>query len=366
MNKLPVYLYSNLLEVILDLDQNKGIHEIMYQRKIKIQKGFKDSIQIQFKNSDQKPISVATTGNYWFDMIDSTGRQLVLTKPLTILDDSIVYPIAIDQTATGNTLSFTDTSAISIGQSVYGFGIPANTIVTEITTNTVILNYSTIYPITTASDVTLSTLSTRGIATIEFSPAETINLVAGNYKFLIKNANNDGSFTPAYSNTYYGITGDIEIVEDGFPIGFPVQKVSREQLIAGLEYDRDPNNMGYFFTSGWLRPFPSAMTTSTPQCATFSLNNFAGTITVEGTLDNIMSPAGQANAQAFAITTATISSVTQGNIQLAWNNAATGIRFVIMPNPGSLGINYYPSGNPIGSNLNKFPNGFVDFIQYFS
>ncbi len=30
------------------------------------------------------------------------------------------------------------------------------------------------------------------------------------------------------------------------------------------------------------------------------------------------------------------------------------------------GNNYYPSGFPIGSNLNKFPNGFLDQIQFFS
>lgn len=366
MQKLPVYLYSNLLEVVLDLDENKGIHEVMYQRKLKIQKGFKDSIQIQFKNSDQKPISVLTTGSYWFDMIDSSGRQLVLTKPLNILDNSTDYVVSSDQSAVGNVLAFTNTNNITIGQTAKGFGISANTVVTEITTNTVTLNYPTLYPITSASSVTLSTLSTRGIATVDFMPADTINLVAGNYKFLVKSANNDGTFTPAYANTYYGITGDIEIVEDGFPIGFPVQTITRDQLIAGLDYTRDPNTMGYMFTSGWLRPFPSAMTTSTPQSVTISLDNFAGTVTIQGTLDNIFSPAGQANAQAFAITTATIATTTKGTIQLAWNTVVTGVRFRVVPAPGTLGINYYPSGNPIGSGINKFPNGFVDFIQYFS
>jgi hypothetical protein len=37
-----------------------------------------------------------------------------------------------------------------------------------------------------------------------------------------------------------------------------------------------------------------------------------------------------------------------------------------MPASDGFGINYYPTGNPIGSNINKFPNGFVDNIQYFS
>ena len=33
-----------------------------------------------------------------------------------------------------------------------------------------------------------------------------------------------------YSNTYYGITGDIEIVQDGYPIGYPVQTVDFKTL----------------------------------------------------------------------------------------------------------------------------------------
>ncbi len=299
MNKLPVYLYSNKLDVILDLDQNRGIHTIMYQRKLKIQKGFKDSIQIQFKNSDQKPVSISTSTNYWFDMIDSSGRQLVLTKQLTVLDDSV-------------------------------------------------------------------TTSTRGTCLASFDPVDTINLTAASYKFLIKQDNGDGTFTPAYSNTYYGITGEVEVVEDGFAIGFPVQTVSSKQLEQGQEYNRDPAHMGYFFYSGWYRPWPNAMTVVTPQSCTIALNNFKGTITVQGSLDNNPSPAGSANAQSFVIASAASVTPTTGNIQLSWNTNLTAVRFVIQPDADGFGSNYYPTGNPIGSNLNKFPSGFIDQIQYFS
>lgn len=366
MNQLPVYLYSNRFDVILDLDDNRGFHEIMYQRKLKIQKGFKDTIQIQFKNSDQRPVTLDNTLSFWFDMIDDKGRQLVLTKPLTILDDSRELTVSQNQSQTSNTLVFTSTTNVSVGQSVSGFGISPNTVVTAVNSNTVTLNYPTKYPITDASNVTFFTLSKRGVAELTFNPADTLNLVATSYKFLVKKDNNDGSFSPAYSNTYYGITGEIEVVEDGFPIGFPVQKVSREQLVTGAEYDREPADLGYMFFSGWLRPYPNAINTSTPQVASISLDNFAGTITVEGTLDNDPSPAGQANAQAFSITSYTASSRTRATIQLSWTTAVTAVRFKIVPAKDGYSSNYYPTGNPIGSNTNNFPNGFVDLIQYFS
>ena len=232
MNKLPVYLYSNVLNVILDLDQNKGIHEIMYQRKIKIQKGFKDIIQIEFKNSDQKPISI-TGSDYYLDLIDNTGKQFVLNQSKKL---DIIEVIGTD-----------------------------------------------------------STITSKGIASVTFDPFDTIDLQATSYKFVIKRDNGDGTFTPAYSNTYYGITGDIEIAEDGFPVGYPIQTVTMKNLEAGKEYDRTFGHMGYIFCTGWLRPVVRATSTATNSSAIITLASFQGSITVEGTLDNSPSPAGQAN-----------------------------------------------------------------------
>ena len=299
MNKLPIYLYSNKLDVILDLDENRSIHKIMYQRKLKIQKGFKDSIQIQFKNSDQKPVPLSTSSSYWFDMIDTSGRQLVLSKQLTIVDDAV-------------------------------------------------------------------TTSTRGIALATFDPIDTINLTAASYKFLVKQDNGDGTFTPAYSNTYYGITGEVEVVEDGFAIGYPIQTIDIKKLESSKEYDRNPMQMGYMFISEWVRPIVRPTTMATTSTAVITLASFVGEITVEGTLDNDPSGAGHANAQVSTLTNYVSVSPTQGTIQLTWNGAYTAVRFKIKPTNDPFGVNYYPTGNPIGSHTNKWPSGFVDQIQYIS
>jgi hypothetical protein len=270
----------------------------MYQRKIKIQKGFKDSIQIQFKNSDQKPVPLSTS-TYWFDMIDSDGRQCLLSKPLTIIDDGV-------------------------------------------------------------------TVSTRGIAMATFDPIDTINMSAASYKFLIKKDNDDGTFTPAYSNTYYDITGEVEIVEDGYPVGYPILTVSSKELETNKEYDRNPQRMGYVFYSDWVRPVIRSNTTANTSTAVITLVGFTGEVIVEGTLDNDPSPHGQANAQAFTVVSHTAVTPTQGTIQLNWNSAVTAVRFAVRPKNDAFGSNYYPTGNPIGSNTNKYPSGFVDQIQYIS
>jgi len=306
MNKLPVYLYSNSLDVILDLDQNKGIHKIMYQRKLKIQKGFKDTVQIQFKNSDQKPVSIA--GNdYYLDLLDNEGKQYVLnqSKLLDIVEHTVT---------TG--------------------------------TSTVVVS--------------------KGIATVTFDPFDTVDLQAANYKFVIKRDNGDGTYTPAYSNTYYGITGDLEVVSDGFPIGYPLQTIDMKTLETGKEYDRTFGSMGFVFRTGWLRPVVRATSTATNSTAEITLAGFVGTITVEGTLDNSPSPAGQANAQSFVITTYTTATATTEIINIDCGSGYTALRFKVKPAPGPMGTNYYPTGYPVGSQTNKFPSGFIDNIIYIS
>jgi hypothetical protein len=89
MLSLPVYLYPNSLDVILDLDPDvRGVNQVMYQRDLKIQKGIKNQIRIQFKNSDQKRISISNTSTFVFNMFDISSQQLVLQKELAILDNA--------------------------------------------------------------------------------------------------------------------------------------------------------------------------------------------------------------------------------------------------------------------------------------
>ena len=88
MQSLPIYLYPNSTSVILDLDPTTpGVNQVMYQRDLKIQKGVKNQIQVQFKNSDQKRITISNTSTYVFNMFDATNQRLLLTKTMTVLDD---------------------------------------------------------------------------------------------------------------------------------------------------------------------------------------------------------------------------------------------------------------------------------------
>jgi hypothetical protein len=90
MQILPVYLYPNTLDVILDLDPTvQGVNQVMYQRDLKIQKGIKNEVRIQFKNSDQKRIGVSSTLTYTFSMFDAVNQRLLIEKPLQVIDNGV-------------------------------------------------------------------------------------------------------------------------------------------------------------------------------------------------------------------------------------------------------------------------------------
>ena len=88
MQNLPIYLYPNTINIILDMDANiVGVNRIMYQRDLKIQKGIKNQIQIQFKNSDQKKIRIYNTQTFVFSMFDAINQRLIINKNLDVLDN---------------------------------------------------------------------------------------------------------------------------------------------------------------------------------------------------------------------------------------------------------------------------------------
>ena len=94
MQNLPVYLYQNNLDIILDLDPTtRGVNNVMYQRDLQIQKGVKNVVRIQFKNSDQKRIIVSNTGTYLFTMFDAINQRQILEKPINILDDGVTHSL---------------------------------------------------------------------------------------------------------------------------------------------------------------------------------------------------------------------------------------------------------------------------------
>mgnify|MGYP000317716930 CR=1 FL=1 len=159
MQLLSVYLYHNNLDVILDLDPYvRGVNQVMYQRDLTIQKGLKNVVRVQFKNSDQKRIQIHNTQTFIFSMFDAINQQSLVEKTLEVLDQG--------------------------------------------------------------------TTSTRGLAQLTLTESETLNLSKSSYTYSIKCLDQDNSFTPAYSNTYYGINGTLHLMDDVNPVLKPSIEVT--------------------------------------------------------------------------------------------------------------------------------------------
>jgi hypothetical protein len=117
MQILPVYLYNYKLDITLDLDATvKGVNQVMYQRDLKVQKGIKNQIRVQFKNSDQKKVQIYNTQTFVFSMFDAINQRLIVEKELEVLDVS---------TATRGLalLTLTESDTLDLDRSSYQYSV---------------------------------------------------------------------------------------------------------------------------------------------------------------------------------------------------------------------------------------------------
>lgn len=277
--KIPVYLYTNLFEVLLDLDNNNRINRIMYQRDLKLQKGVKNKVQIQFKNSDQKFLPVAGK-RFVFVLFDTVNQRNLIEKDVTILDDGATFAL-------------------------------------------------------------------RGLGEVVFTESDLDKCESVFYKFGIKELDTDGSYTPTYANTYYGVGGTIEVRHDLYATLIPSQEVIHFEQT----YNGDQSAQWYEYYSGNLNGFPEFKSNAALHTAAIYMTNFKGTVIVEGTLEN--DPATFGN---YAI------------IETLAYNGNTGIDYINFFGMFSkIRFRYIPAIEPV-TQQNNIPSysGTIDKILYRS
>ena len=215
MQHLPIYLYDNSLDVILDLDPTTaGVYNIMYQRDLKIQKGIKNNIRVQFKNSDQKRIPISNTGTYVFSMFDAVNNRMLLQKKLNVLDDGV-------------------------------------------------------------------TVGLRGLAELNLLESDTMDLEVSEYQFSVKYQDpNDGTYLPAYSNTYYDVAGQIQVKQDMYPNLQPSQEINTFNKV----YNDDIRLYQWF--SGNTYAYPEYNSNTALHTMALYMTKYIGTVTIQGTLYN--------------------------------------------------------------------------------
>ena len=279
--KLPVYLYPNLFEVILDLDNNNRINQVMYQRELKLQKGVKNTIQVQFKNSDQKLLNVSSS-TFVMVLFDTVNQRSLIQKNVIIIDDGV-------------------------------------------------------------------TTALRGLGKVVFTESDLTACESTYYQIGFKSLDADGSYVPAYANTYYDVAGTVEVKHDLYPTLTPSQEVNRNSF--DVFYNRDTNAQQYEYYSGNLDAAPQFKSNTALHTAAVYMTNYIGRVLVEGTLQN--DPATFGNY-------ATISDKTYTSF--------TGIDYTNFNGIFSkIRIRYIPAKNPVtGLNNDPVYAGTVDKVMYRS
>lgn len=260
MQNLPVYLYQNLLDVILDLDPTViGVNNVMYQRDLKIQKGLKNSVRIQFKNSDQKRIRVYSTETYVFSMFDAIDQRMIVEKELSILDEG--------------------------------------------------------------------TTATKGLALLTLNESDTIDLTRTDYTYSIKKLESDNTYSPAYSNTYYGINGTLHLLDDVNPVLQPSKTITDFLMSYNATTDL------YEFKSRAIYADPVYQGNTALHTAAIYMTGYRGTVTILGTLNNNPNDTGYYGV----IETRTYNGYT-GIDYINFNGVYSYINFLYVPaqGPGDL------------------------------
>jgi hypothetical protein len=91
----------------------------MYQRPLSIQKGVQNTVQLQFKNSDQKRIDISEQA-FVMNVFDDLEHTLMLTKDVTILDTGSTSTIALR--GIGEVV-FTESDTLDLAAKTYKFAI---------------------------------------------------------------------------------------------------------------------------------------------------------------------------------------------------------------------------------------------------
>jgi hypothetical protein len=256
MQNLSVYLYQNNLVLTLDLNPTvRGVNPIMYQRDLKIQKGIKNQIRIQFQNSDQKKITVSNSETYVFTMYDAVNRRQILDKELEILDQG--------------------------------------------------------------------TTATRGLALLTLNESDTIDLTRTDYQFSIRKLESNGTFTPTYSNTYYGVNGTLHLLQDIYPV---LQDSVKIESFNKFYVD---DQFRYEHYSGSIYANPEFNSNLALHTAVFYMTNYRGSVKIQATMDN--SPT--INSNWTTVATSTYNQF-NGIDYVNFNGVYSFVRFIHVPQQG--------------------------------
>lgn len=169
----------------------------------------------------------------------------------------------------------------------------------------------------------VNTTSTKGLAQLTLNESDTLDLDKSSYSYSIKLLDSDGSYKPAYSNTYYGISGTLNLLDDVNPVLKDSQSVSTFTKTYNAAISK------YEHKSGNIYAYPEYNGNTALHSVAIYLTGYRGTVYIQGTLDN--SPGASGNYS--TITSKSYSNYT-GVDSINFTGVYSYIRFIHIPSQG--------------------------------
>jgi hypothetical protein len=314
MQKISSYLYSNIIQAVVNLAASPLEWRIVYQRKFKIYQGLDNVLELDVKNAEQKRIDI-TNYDMKFVVMDQLNQEVYAgdvkytLSPITTTSSSksgsgpflvtFVIPTQNMPPTVGNAYIVTGNS-----NALYN----GTYISTASSTTSITLRYASdpgIYG-TGTTTIALKLGVGLGLMTI---PASALDTITPQFlKYTVYILNDDDTKTPVYGDTQFGVTGTMDLLGGAMPTGLPVKTIKT------FTYEIDVNDpswqtRNYHSESIEINPVNVGVGSGEVEL-TFSFSSLAAPITVQTTTGDIVSTATNwTDVETFNVTTSTTTVI---------------------------------------------------------
>ena len=275
MQKTSTYLAKNKVVIVANLAGFVTEYRPVYQKNLNVYRGIDNLLYFETKNHDQKPVSLAgyTPKFVAYD----ENNVMILEKDGDVLDDAITRTTVVAESAPDVILEFSSTSGIEVGQTVTGTFIKANTLVKDVTDNTVTLNKAPSDSIPLGTEITFQSRQKRGVFTVTINENDLLNVKQQYLKYTIYLVDSIGGRTLTYSDDHFEVQGTIYVSGKALP-----GPVATHNITTFTQDSQSPTA----WYSETIDAQPAINGNSALHTAAFYTDNFVGNITVQGTLEN--------------------------------------------------------------------------------
>jgi hypothetical protein len=305
----------------------------VYDRQLKLYRGVSNPVTFTFKNEDQKAENIVSK-TFELNLIDTESKKSVLLKTLNVLETVQATGAVVngDGATAGTTVTVTIPTSNITGSFVNGYQLKGTSLTGVVTITTVDKNLVTGNTTLTLtfdnqtkpSETKDVTAGPKGSASVTVTEGDLLDLDAKFYNFSVREVATDGTRTVTFSDTAYNSAGTAEILDGAYP-----------QFVDSREIT-DFTRSGSTSTSSYTDANPGLNNNTALHTVAVYAKNFAGTLTIEGTMATEPEVTADPSNQYFTISTNNIT--TSDTIKYYnFNGTLQGVRFVWTNSSGNTG-----------------------------